>query len=78
MWTFGLGVFAGLWLGGVIGAALARFKRALRDLRTTRQTIEGLHRAVTSEAVRWVGYGLLGLLTLVCAIGAGIHAGQGG
>lgn len=78
MWTFGLGVFAGLWLGGLIGAASARFKRALRDLRTTRQTLEGLQRAVSGEAARWIGYGVLGALTLVCAVGSAWSARNGG
>lgn len=71
-WLIGAILLAGILLGLKVGEARAQYRRALRDLRTTRDSVVGLLALTRSSAVRWFGWGALALLVLACSIYMGI------
>lgn len=72
IWLLGAVVIGGILLGIKVGEARAQYRRALRDLRTTRDTLTNLVALTRLSAVRWLGWGALALLVVACSFYLGI------
>lgn len=72
IWMIGAVALGCVLVGMKLGEARAQYRRALRDLRTTRDSIVGLVALTRSSAVRWFGGAALLILVAVCSLYLGI------